>query len=634
MTRAALLLAAFALAACGKRADKAETAPAPDAAPAVKWRDLAADKSPDPFSYANFDEIAVKHLALDLDVKFDEKVLEGTATLDVERRNPDSALLILDTNDLTIKTVETRAGGAWTPAEFNLSPDNPDYGSALQVALPQGADSVRIAYRTSPEAAGLQWLTPAQTAGKKHPYVYSQNQAIQARSMAPVQDTPAVRMTYSAAIRTPKALMAVMSAAQDPEGVRDGDYRFEMKQPIPIYLLAIAAGDISFKAISDHIGVFGEATILDAAAKEFEDTPKMEAANVALYGPYRWERYDMLVLPPSFPYGGMENPRLTFLTPTLIAGDKSLTNVVAHELAHSWSGNLVTNATWRDSWLNEGVTSYVENRVIEALYGAERATMERALDLDALKRDIAEAKRPALTQLKLPEDLGPDDETAQIPYAKGMFFLKFLEGRFGREAFDRFLKGYFDSFAFKSITTEDFETYLKAHLVAADPGKATAAEITEWLYAPGLPATAEQPASEAFARVSAEQTSWLASAKAASALPATGWTTHEWLHFINSLPDGTTADRLGELDAAFKLSEARNAEIASAWYLKSIAAGYEPAMPHLKDFLLHVGRGKFIYRLYESLDEKGRADFAKSVYAEARPLYHPIAQERIDGILE
>lgn len=641
---AAASAAVIAVAACARQEAPVPSAPTPEAAAQSPNEASAAPeevvKAPedlrrDKFSYANFDEVRVTHVALDLDAHFDEKVLEGTATLDIERLKPETDRLVLDTNDLMIKSVEARAGGEWVPATINLGTDDPVLGARLEIALPEGADKVRVAYRTSPAAEGLQWLSAAQTAGKAHPYMYSQNQAINARSMAPLQDTPATRITYSATIRTPKELFAVMSAAQDPDGVRDGEYHFEMPQPIPPYLLAIAIGDIRFKPINDHIGVYAEGYILDRAAKEFEDTPKMEEANAALYGPYRWDRYDMLVLPPSFPIGGMENPRLTFLTPTIIAGDKSLTNVVAHEIAHSWSGNLVTNATWRDAWLNEGFTSYVENRVMEALYGAERATMERALDLENLKRAIAEAERPELTQLKLPADIAdPEDAFTQVPYVKGSFFLKFLETRFGRENFDAFLRDYFDHFAFQAITTEDFAAYFVDKLVSKYPDAVSPEEIEEWLYKPGLPETAEVPQSDAFAKVSEWREKWHSGVIAASAIPVADWTAHEWLHFLNSLPADVSADRLSELDAAFSLTGTANDEIAFAWYMQAIKAGYEPAFPAIESFLLRVGRGKFINRLYKALADNGRKVFALEVYEKARPGYHPVTQGNIDEILK
>lgn len=607
----------LALAACGQRAGEA---PAPV---------VLGDK----FTYANYDEAQVTHVDLDLTVDFDARTLDGEATLDIRRILPDAARLVLDTDGLDIRSAETFTRGRWAPADFTLGESDPVLGARLEIALPARATRVRVAYRTSPGAAGLQWLDPSQTDGKTHPYMYSQNQAIHARSMAPLQDTPAVRLSYSARLRTPPELLAVMSAEQD-DGPRDGDYSFRMPQPIPSYLIAVAVGDLQFKAINDHIGVYAEAGVLDAAAEEFAETPRMEEINSALYGPYRWGRYDMLVLPASFPFGGMENPRLSFLTPTLIAGDRSLTNVVAHELAHSWSGNLVTNATWRDAWLNEGVTSYVENRVMEALYDEERAAMERLLDYQALVRAVEEAARPALTRLKLPEDIQhPDDAFSQIAYVKGAFFLHFLEQRYGRAAFDAFLRDYFEHFAFRSIVTEDFLTYLDEKLASNHPGAATKAEIDEWVYGEGLPATLAVPVSDAFERVSAEQARWLSGDIEADALPTAAWSTHEWLHFIDTLPASLTQGQFAALDAAFDLTHAQNAEIAFAWYMQAIRGGYEPAMPALEAFLMRVGRGKFIYRLYGALKDNGRLAFAERVYAAARPGYHPIAQRRIDETL-
>ncbi|MEX0643669.1 MAG: M1 family metallopeptidase [Parvularculaceae bacterium] len=632
---AAAAVLVVSLAACGKKESPAAVETAATETVAATVSEPADEPVVDKFTYANYDEALVTHLDLDLTVDFASKTLDGMATLDILRAKADAPTLVLDTDDLAIRSVETQAGGGeWAPAQFTLAADDPVMGSKLEITLADGADKVRIAYATSPGAQGLQWLDPAQTAGKTHPFMYSQNQAIHARSMAPVQDTPAVRMTYSATIKTPPELLAVMSAAQD-DGPRDGDYQFDMPQPIPIYLLAIAVGDMAFAPINDHIGVYAEGEVAARAATEFEDTPQMEEATAALYGPYRWARYDMLVLPPSFPFGGMENPRLTFLTPTLLAGDKSLVATVAHELAHSWSGNLVTNATWRDAWLNEGFTSYVENRVIEAIYGRERAVMEQALSLEDLKRDIAEAERPELTQLKMPRDLAhPDDAFSQVSYVKGQFFLMFLEERFGRATFDEFLKQYFEAFAFKSITTEEFRDYLDENLIIPNSGRVAKEDIDEWLYGQGLPASAAAPVSDAFAKVDAQLKDWLDGRVAAGEIQPSNWSAHEWLHFLESLPGGLAADQFKALDEAFHLSGNPNAEIASAWYLKSVKAGYEPALPALREFLLRVGRGKFINRLYTALADSGRKDWANEVYATARPGYHPITQKRIDEILK
>lgn len=588
----------------------------------------------DKFTYANYDEVRLTHIDLNLDVNFDAKVLDGIATLDFERIKPDADMLVLDTKDLTIKSVRLFADGkAEAPTDYILGDPDEMMGSALTIPLTDETDQVLISYRTSPTAEGLQWLSPEQTAGKEKPYLFSQAQAINARTMAPLQDTPAVRMTYSATLRVPDGLRPLMSASQG-EQEANGEYKFDMPQPIPSYLIAIAVGDIKFKAINDTIGVYAEEYILEAAVEEFSETPMMEDANEALYGPYRWGRYDLIVLPPSFPFGGMENPRLSFLTPTLVAGDKSLTNVVAHELAHSWSGNLVTNASWIDAWLNEGFTSYVENRIMEDIYGERRAVMEQALDMEGLKRAIGEAKRPELTRLKLPTDIEhPDDAFTLVSYLKGANFLFFLEDRFGREAFDPFLKTWFNDNAFQSVTTEDFLSYLDKDLRAEYPDAVTDAEINAWVYEAGLPETARNPQSDAFAQVENATQAWFEGGNI-DPLKATAktWSTHEWLNFINSLPE-LSQEQLSSLDEAFSLTGTQNAETAFAWYMQAIKAGYEPAYPELENFLMTVGRGKFIYRLYAALKDNGKAEWANRVYANARPGYHPIAQRRIDAIL-
>lgn len=638
-----LTVSLAAVAACSRGGDEPDgedvtyveddaSDPAPGREQETTWAALSPEEARDAFTYSNYNELEVNHVDLDLTLDFDTKTIVGVAELSFRRRERGIRELVLDANDLTVSAVEAYAEGTWQSADYEMGPDDPVMGSRFAIQLPDRAEKVRVSYTTSPDAEGIQWLAPEQTAGKEHPFLFTQFQPLLARTMVPLQDTPAVRITYDARVKTPPELIAVMSARQDESGERDGDYSFRMSQPIPSYLLALAVGDIEFQAISDTIGVYAEDYILEASAAEFEDTPQMEEAIEALYGPYRWGRYDLIVLPPSFPFGGMENPRLSFMTPTLIAGDKSLTNVVAHELAHSWSGNLVTNSNWRDAWLNEGFTSYVENRTMEALYGEGRAVMERSLDKQALMRDVAGAARPALTALKMPADLAhPDDAFSQVSYAGGMFFLKFLEERFGRDAFDAFLKDYFDAYAFESITTEDFLTYFEDNLWAAYPNAVTKAEIDAWVYEPGFPGTIEDPQSDAFERVSAQLDAWIGGGDV-DGLETSAWTTHEWLHFIGALPDNITPEQMAALDGRFNLSTSQNAEIASAWYLKAIPAGYEPAFEPLEDFLLRVGRGKFIYRLYQSLVDNERREWAEAIYNSARSGYHPIAQRRIDGI--
>ena len=353
---------------------------------------------------------------------------------------------------------------------FDSIQPTPAFGSALRVTVPANADRVRITYASSPSAKGLQWLTPAQTSGKKQPFLFSQAQAIQARSFIPLQDTPAVRMTYDATIRVPKDLVAVMAAEATPGEKGSGVFRFRMPQAIPSYLIALAVGDLTFKAMSDRTGVWAEPAMVDAAAKEFEDTERMIKTTEALYGPYRWGRYDLLVLPPSFPFGGMENPRVTFATPTVIVGDKSLVALVAHELAHSWSGNLVTNATWSDFWLNEGFTTYLERRIVEVVYGKRLADMERIIGLRDLAQARADATAPGDRTLQ-PDLKGrdPDDAYSVVPYEQGALFLSFLEAKFGRETFDQFLRRWFDEHAFQSVSTEQFLAFLTKHLLLGTP---------------------------------------------------------------------------------------------------------------------------------------------------------------------
>ena len=593
------------------------------------------DNARDAHSYSNPEQVRVRHVDLDLDVLFDRKVLKGASTLTVERIKPDADSLKLDTRDLKVVKAETSNDGkSFAPAQFTLGAADKLLGAQLTIQLPPQATKVRIEYETSPNASGVQWLEPAQTAGKKHPYVFTQSQAIHARSWIPLQDSPGVRVTYTAHIRPQENLRAVMSAEVEMQ-TRGIGYRFRMSQPIPPYLIALAAGDIAFKSLGNRTGVYTEPMMLDKAAREFEDTEKMVVATEKLYGPYRWNRYDILVLPPSFPIGGMENPRLTFATPTVLAGDKSLVSLIAHELAHSWSGNLVTNATWRDFWLNEGFTTYLERRVTEAIYGREREEMEAALGLQSLKKemeDLSDADEILHVDLT---GRDPDEGFTLVPYEKGALFLRLLEETFGRERFDQFLKGYFEQFAFQSITTDDFIAHLKKNLLDPNPELAAKIPLEEWIYKPGLPASAPKPQSDAFAKVEAQAKEWLDGKTPAAKLQTKQWTTQEWLHFLRFLPQQLTANQLKELDQAFGMTKIGNAEIAHQWLLISIRNNYDTAYPRLEEYLTSIGRQKLIKPLYEELVKTPAGkERAQKIYAKARPGYHPIAQTAVDKIVK
>jgi aminopeptidase N len=589
-------------------------------------------------SLANTAAFRVKHVDLELQVFFDAQRLSGVADLNVERLQPGSQL-ILDTRDLTIRAIWWLRGSRdLVPLEFRLAERDAALGSALSIDLPAELTAqrfaIRVSYQTRPEASGLQWVPAAQTAAKAQPFLFTQSQAIHARSWLPLQDSPQVRFTYNATIRVPPGMRAVMSANNPLELAADGVYRFEMPQPIPSYLMALAAGELEFRAIGPRTGVFAEAPVLESAANEFADVEKMLETSERLFGPYRWGRYDLLILPPSFPFGGMENPRLSFITPTVIAGDRSLVSLIAHELAHSWSGNLVTNATWRDLWLNEGFTVFLERRIMQALYGERRHDMEDVLGLQELRDDLGSLP-PGDTILAI--DLrgrDPDDVFSQVPYEKGRLFLGWLEQRFGREALDAFLRSYFDTFAFQSITTEQFRAYLDANLIAKAPDRVTAAELDQWILQPGLPKSAVLPASDAFAKVDAARAQWLGGKRRVEELPATEWTSQEWQHFLDGFPQRTPRAKLGELDGQFKLTNAGNNEVVHSWLRIAIRNDYTPAYERLGQYLETIGRRKLIKPLYEDLMKtQAGAARAREIYARARPNYHPIAAQTIDSIV-
>jgi aminopeptidase N len=627
------LALAVLTAACSQaeQGNNAQTATAPSGQPMVA---SILPEAKDAFSYARPQEARVTHVALDLKADFQAKRMAGTATLDVEAR-PDAREIVLDSKGLEIQSVASADG---KPLKYAFGQGTAELGAPLAVQL-GGAKRIRIAYRSAPEAEALQWLTPEQTAGKKQPFLFSQGQAILNRSWIPTQDSPGIRQTWEARIVVPKTLKAVMSGdRQTPDGeAAEGGraFRFRMDKPVASYLIAIAVGDLAFQELGPRTGVYAEPATIKSAAAELVDTEKMVAAAETLYGPYRWGRYDMIVLPPAFPYGGMENPTLTFLTPTFIAGDRSLVGLVAHELAHSWSGNLVTNALWPDSWLNEGFTSYFENRIMEAMYGPKRAAQEAALSFADMEKDLKElGATGAGTRLHNPDET-VEGGASGIVYDKGALFLRTVERSVGRERFDAWLRSYFDRHAFQPMTSQRFLADLRSNLVKGDQALEQKLMLDQWVYRPGLPANAVRPDPAAFAPVDQALAAFAAGGGAA-AVPYAGWTTAERLRFLNGLPRELPKPRLAELDAALKLSQSGNAETLFAWLQLALANRYEPAVPVAEQFLMRMGRRKFVAPLFETLmaeAEWGRP-IGQRIYAKARPTYHSVTTGTVDKALK
>lgn len=625
------------LAACSPAADQAVSNQQQEAAAGDRQVASILDRpdAKDPQSYARPLEARVTHVALDLKADFEAKRLAGTATLDVQAK-PDSKTIVLDSKGLEVKSVTDGSGKALL---FALGKADPNLGAPLTIEL-NGADRIRIDYVSAPDAEALQWLTPEQTAGKKHPFLFSQGQAILNRTWIPTQDSPGIRQTWEARIVVPESLKAVMSGERltsEGEPVEGGGraFRFRMDKPVAPYLIALAAGDLAFQPLGPRSGVYAEPATIKAAAAELVDTEKMIDAAEKLYGPYRWGRYDMIVLPPAFPYGGMENPTLTFLTPTFLAGDRSLVGLVAHELAHSWSGNLVTNAVWPDSWLNEGFTSYFENRIMEALYGPGRASQEAALSFADMESDLNElgADAPG-TRLHNPDET-TEGGASGIVYDKGALFLRTMEKIVGRQRFDAWLRSYFDRHAFQPMTSALFLADLRANLIKDDKALEEKLMLDEWVYKPGLPANAVRPDPKAFAPVDSALAAFNGGGPAPNALWAR-WTTAERLRFLNGLPRQQPQPRLAELDRSLELTTSRNAETLFAWLQLALANRYQPAVPAAERFLMTMGRRKFVAPLFETLMKQGDwgRPIAERIYATARPTYHSVTTGTVDKTMK
>ncbi len=584
----------------------------------------------DPHSYFDDQQSRTKALHLRFRVDFPSRVIYGEAMHFLEGPG---GTLDLDTKGLAIHCVYVP--GTETPLSFELEPEEPILGRRLRIHLPEGCQVVTIAYQTSPEATGLQWLAPEQTAGGIHPFLFSQCQAIHARTLVPCQDSAVVRTTFTAEVTVPEPLTAVMGAeaiatqpGQEPE---TRTFHFKMPQPIPAYLLALAVGELEARELSPRARIWAEPLTVESAAWEFEGVEAFIQGAEAVFGPYDWERYDMLVLPPSFPYGGMENPRMTFLTPTLLAGDRSLVDVVAHELAHSWTGNLVTNATAEHFWLNEGFTVWAERKILAACHGEARASLGWALGQKALEDGLARFKdQPELTRLRTHlEGIDPDDAFSTIPYEKGARFVVVLERALGEAAFADFMKAYMVRFRFQSITTETFCDFVETR----HPGLLASVGAETWLHGTGMPEGAprfESPVVEELERMAL---GWKEGLRPSQAQVAS-WSSPELLIYLQKLPLDLMTEDCHWLDRTFHLTDRGNYEILVQWLTLAAGVGHAPVWPRLEEVLRTVGRMKFVRPLYQALGRtvEGR-HLARRIFAEASPRYHALTRRVAEGVI-
>ncbi len=585
----------------------------------------------DPHSFCDDTQPRSRRLRLNWFVDFDRRRIGGSVAIELE--SVSSGILDLDTKAMEIRSVHTQDGKA---VPFRFASEDPVLGSCLRLDLPPGTVSVVIDYAASPEAIALQWFEPELTLGKRHPFLYSQCQAIHARTIVPCQDTPRRRVSYSAAVTVPEELTAVMSAG--PAGIRPGEERgtrtflFEMPQPIPPYLLAVAAGKLDSRDLSPRSRVWAEPGMVEKAAYEFAEVEKMIQTAEELFGPYEWERYDMLVLPPAFPFGGMENPRMTFLTPTVIAGDRSLVDVIAHELAHSWTGNLVTNANMDHFWLNEGFTTWAERRILDAVHGREASALRWAIGQKALEESIARfgADSP-LTKLRTDlRGIDPDDAFSSIPYEKGARFVSAIEQHAGRERFESFIRKYIETFRFTSITSEEFMDFLNQEL----PGAAAEVNAEAWLYQTGMPADAP-----AFRSRKLEELVESAHAFAGGRRPdhrqIEGWSSSELLVFLQALPRQLDRESLDWLDRNLGLTDRGNYEILVEWLTIAAGSDYDPVFDRVREVLMEVGRMKYLRPLYSALGRHPRTQaLARDIYSQKKGTTHSLSRRVIESELE
>jgi leukotriene-A4 hydrolase len=580
----------------------------------------------DPHSYADPQQGKITHVDFLFGIDFDSQTLQVRADYTLDQRV--SGSLFLDTRDLQIERIYSNGKEiAW-----DIDQHDPILGQRLHLHGLQGISNFTIEHRTSPNASALQWLSSEQTSGQRHPFLYSQCQALHARSIFPCQDTPSIRLTYSAQVEVRSPLIAVLAAAM--LGMEEnGDikrFQFDMPQPIPSYLFGLAAGDLAFRDLGPRTGIYAEPDVIEAAAWEFAENELILEQAEKLYGPYDWDRYDILILPPAFPYGGMENPRLTFMSPTYIVGDRSLTPIVTHELSHAWTGNLVTNATWEDFWLNEGWTTYAERRITEALEGYDRAQLRTAIDRNVLWEDLNRFGMdadPTCLRFSM-KGIDPDIVFSTIPYHKGCAFLTLLEETAGRPAFDEFTRKYIETHRFQSITTDAFISFLKQEL----PQVADRVDLQRWIFEPGLPEDAPAIRSPLYDEVMAKVEEFQRGIRP-SKEDISGWLSTQLTLFLRLLPEDISADDCRYIESLFNLKQSHNPTHLTYFYILAIRGGYREVLPRVEQFLATVGRQFLVSRIYRAMIQANwTRDQARAIFERCRPRYHSVTANFVENV--
>ncbi|XP_061124778.1 leukotriene A-4 hydrolase isoform X1 [Syngnathus typhle] len=613
----------------------------------------------DPSSFASAAKCVTRHLNLSLHVDFESRVIHGTVALTMEALEERFSSLTLDTRDLKIASVSANGQAA----SFTMGPKHSFKGTPLEITLPfdlsRGQHTiVEVTYQTSPTAPALQWLTPQQTAGKKLPYLFSQCQAHHCRSMLPCQDTPAIKHTYYAQVSVPKDLVAAMSALPDGQRVDPGDanrtiFRFRQNVAMPSYLIALVVGALESRQIGPRSRVWSEAEYVDRAAFEFSEvrppplagspplakrrstlqTEVMLKTAEDLAGPYVWGHYDILVLPPSFPYGGMENPCLTFATPTLLAGDKSLSNVIAHEISHSWTGNLVTNETWEHFWLNEGHTVYLERMIGRRLEGEAFRQFKAMGGWKDLQDSVSTfgATNPLTKLIPSLRDVDPDDAFSSVPYEKGFALLYHLEELLGGpEVFMGFVKSYIQMFAYRSVTTEQWKdflfTYFKDKVDVLNK-----VDWNAWMFSPGMPPLKPHyDTTLADACITLCQRWVQAGERDLSGFGASDvdeLSSHQLVEFLSLLlqEEPLPLSHVKKMQEVYHLNACMNSEVRFRWLRLCVRSRWEEAVPAAFRMATEQGRMKFTRPLFRELFnfEKYREE-AVRVFLNHRAAMHPV----------